>query len=225
MTLKKGDFIKINYTGKLETGAIFDTTIETVARENNIYNDKGIYGGDVVIIGAKNTIDGLDESFIDKNIGDEIEIKLTPEKAFGESNPKLIESISTSKFKNGNITVGSIIEKDGKQGIISRIIGRRATVDFNNPLSGKNVIYKYKIESLITNIDEKINGLLLLYAGIKSDHVEVIDNIATVFIPTTLTFNHRWIVMKGKMIQDILKYTDIQEVRFVEKYTKEDKNQ
>ena len=33
MTIKKGDFVKVNYTGWLEDGTVFDTTEEAVAKE------------------------------------------------------------------------------------------------------------------------------------------------------------------------------------------------
>lgn len=223
MALKNGDFIKINYTGKLKDGKIFDTTIESISKENNTYNENGIYGGDIIIIGAQNTIKGLDESFIGKNVGDEIEIELNPEEAFGITDSKLITSMSTSKFKDGKIIPGVIVEQDGKQGIVIRVIGRSAIVDFNNPLCGKTVIYKYKIEKQINYLNAQIQGIFTLYTGIKETSIEIENNIASIFIPSMLTFNQKWLLMKKRLFQDITSYTNINEVRYVEKYIKENK--
>lgn len=220
MSLQKGDFIKVNYTGKFKDGNIFDTTIESISKKNNIYNENGVYGGDIVIIGAKNTIDGLDEDFIGKDVGYETEIELTPEKAFGLPDPKLITSISISKIKNGNIKVGSIVEQNGKQGIITRIIGRRATIDFNNPLTGKNVIYTYKIEEKIDDLKNKINGLFKLYTGIKDTKIEVNENTAIIYIPKILTYNQKWLFIKNKFLKDIFDYTNINKIEFIEEYNK-----
>ena len=220
MSLQKGDFIKVNYTGKFKDGNIFDTTIESISKENNIYNENGVYGGDIVIIGAKNTIDGLDEDFIGKDVGYETEIELTPEKAFGLPDPKLITSISISKIKNGNIKVGSIVEQNGKQGIITRIIGRRATIDFNNPLTGKNVIYTYKIEEKIDDLKYKINGLFKLYTGIKDTKIEINENTAIIYIPKILTYNQKWLFIKNKFLKDIFDYTNINKIEFIEEYNK-----
>jgi len=47
-------------TGKNED-RIYDTTNEEVARANDIYNEKGKYGGDVIIVGSGHTVAGLDE--------------------------------------------------------------------------------------------------------------------------------------------------------------------
>ena len=217
MSLKNGDFIKINYTGKFEDGIIFDTTIETISKENNIYNENGVYGGDVIIIGAKNTIDGLDEDFLNKDVGYETTIKLSPEKAFGISDPKLITSVSISKIKNGNIKVGSVIEQNGRQGIITRIIGRRVTIDFNSPLKGKNVIYTYKIEKKIDDLKEKINGLFTLYTGIKELTININDNTAEIYTPNMLAYN--------QFLKDIFDYTNINNIKFIEDHKKDDKNQ
>ena len=223
MSLQKGDFIKVNYTGKFKDGNIFDTTIESISKENNIYNENGVYGGDIVIIGAKNTIDGLDEDFIGKDVGYETEIELTPEKAFGLPDPKLITSISISKIKSGNIKVGSIVEQNGKQGIITRIIGRRVTIDFNNPLTGKNVIYTYKIEEKIDDLKNKINGLFKLYTGIKDTKIEINENTAIIYIPKILTYNQKWLFIKNKFLKDIFDYTNINKIEFIEEYNKNEK--
>ena len=43
-SIKKGDFVIINYTSKIkETGEIFDTTIEEVARKERLYKDGEVH--------------------------------------------------------------------------------------------------------------------------------------------------------------------------------------
>ena len=37
MSIKHGDMVKVNYTGKLEDGSIFDTSKEDLAREAGVY--------------------------------------------------------------------------------------------------------------------------------------------------------------------------------------------
>ena len=69
MAIQKGDFIKLNYTGKFEDGRVFDTTDEDLAKKEDIFNPRGLYGGDVVIVGAGHTIEGLDEDLEGKEVG------------------------------------------------------------------------------------------------------------------------------------------------------------
>ena len=40
VVMEKGDFVRIDYVGKLESGEIFDLTREDVAKKEKIYNEK-----------------------------------------------------------------------------------------------------------------------------------------------------------------------------------------
>ena len=53
MALKEHDFVKINYTAKLKDGSIFDTTIESVAKENHL--SEGSFGPQVTSFFADQT--------------------------------------------------------------------------------------------------------------------------------------------------------------------------
>ncbi|MDY0267052.1 MAG: peptidylprolyl isomerase [Methanimicrococcus sp.] len=220
MALKKGDFIKLNYTGKTEDGKVFDTTEEEVAKAENVYTPQGLYGGDVIIIGYGHTIQGLDKELEGKEVGAQAEVTIPPEDAFGMPRDDLMQSISTSKFKDGKAQVGMVIEQDGRQGVVTKVIGRRATIDFNSPLAGKSVVYNYKIEAVLETIEDKIKGLFALYTGVSDSEVKVAGDVAEVEIPTGITFNQRWLFMKGKLADEILANTDLKEIRYVESVKK-----
>ena len=224
MALKKGDFIRINYTGKLEDGKVFDTTIEDVAKAEDVYNAQGLYGGDVIVIGYGHAIKGLDDALVGKNDGDEGEVTIAPEDAFGLSKENLIQSVSVSKFKDGRAQIGMVIEQDGRQGVVTKVIGRRATIDFNSPLAGKTVIYTYKIEGVLEKAEDKIKGLFALYTGVPEAVVKIDGDVADLEIPTEITFNQRWLFMKGKLAREVLENTDLKEIRFVEVVKKEEKS-
>ncbi|MDP2845850.1 MAG: peptidylprolyl isomerase [Candidatus Methanoperedens sp.] len=146
MSIQKGDFIKVSYTGKAaDDNRVFDTTDEEVAKTNNIYNEKGKYGGDVIIVGAGHTVAGLDEDLIGKDAGYTGSVTIPPEKAFGNRNPELIESIPITKFKERPQT-GMPVEVDGRPGIVIRMIGRMTQVDFNRFLAVQTVKYDYEIK-------------------------------------------------------------------------------
>jgi FKBP-type peptidyl-prolyl cis-trans isomerase SlyD len=223
MTLKKGDFIRINYTGKLEDGKVFDTTVEDVAKAHDIHSQQGLYGGDVIVIGYGHAIKGLDNALIGKNAGDEGTVVIEPEEAFGLPKDNLIQSVSTSKFKDGKAHVGMVIEQEGRQGVVTKVIGRRATIDFNSPLSGKMVIYDYKIEAVLETVEDKIKGLFALYTGVSEAVIKVNGEVADLEIPTEITFNQRWLFMKGKLAQEVLANTGLKEIRFVEVIKEEEK--
>jgi len=219
MTIEKGDFIKVSYTGKTDEGNVFDTTDEDVAKANNIYNEKGKYGGDVVIVGAKHTVAGLDEDFLGKDVGYNGSVTIPPEKAFGPRNPELIESIPANKFDK-RVQVGMPVEVEGRPGIVIRAIGRMVQVDFNRFLAGQTVTYDYEIKEKRDDVEGKVKGLLGLYIG-KDLTVQLNDSTVTVEIEPELTYNQRWLMSKRQIAREVIDNTDIKEILYIEKYNKE----
>ena len=218
LTIEKGDFIKVSYTGKFDDEKVFDTTDEELAKVNSIYNDRGMYGGDVVIVGAGHTIVGLDEDFVGKDVGYSGSVEIPPEKAFGEHNPKLVESVSITKFKDRQAHEGLEVEVNGQKGVVTKVIGRRVRVDMNHPLAGKTVIYEYNIEKLLDDEVEKIQGLFSLYTGLQDLDVEVSNGTATIITPAMLSYNQRWLMSKGRVATEIIENAGVEEVLYVEKY-------
>ncbi|MCZ7399083.1 MAG: peptidylprolyl isomerase [Candidatus Methanoperedens sp.] len=220
MSIAKGDFIRVSYTGKTaDDGHVFDTTDEDVAKASKIYNEKGKYGGDVVIVGSGHTVAGLDEDLIGKDVGYKGSVTIPPEKAFGVRNPELIESIPINRFKD-RPQVGMPVEIDGRPGIIIRMIGRMAQVDFNRFLAGQTVIYDYEIKEKIEDNEGKARGLIALYIG-KEMPVKVNDGEATVEIEPELTYNQRWLMTKRQIARELIENTDIKEILYLERYNKD----
>ncbi|MDD3043722.1 MAG: FKBP-type peptidyl-prolyl cis-trans isomerase [Methanosarcinaceae archaeon] len=221
MAIQKGDFIRLSYTGRFDNGRTFDTTDEELAKAEGIFNTQGLYGGDVIIVGAGHTIAGLDEALEGKEIGSTDSVEVPPEKGFGLSNPKLIKTLSITKFENKKAYPGMNVEIEGRRGVVTRVIGRKVSVDFNSPMAGKTVTYEFTIQELVEGDLKKVQGLLSLYTGIRDMEVEVEDGIAMISIPTNLTFNQRWLMVKNKIANEIMKYVDLKEVQFIEKVAAE----
>ncbi|MFA0823737.1 MAG: peptidylprolyl isomerase [Methanomethylovorans sp.] len=222
MAIEKGDFIKIAYTGRFEDGQVFDTTSEELAKENGIFNPRGMYGGDVVIVGSGHTIRGLDEDFIGKEVGYTGKLDIPPEKAFGAHNPALVESISVTKvaaqLKDTRPYPGMEIEVDGRKGVVQKIIGRRLRVDFNHALSGRTVTYEYTIENKLEEPMEKAKGLMALYTGASNMDIELTSDLIRVIIPIEFSFNQRWLISKGRIAHELIENLGISNLEFVEKY-------
>lgn len=219
MSIAKGDFIKVSYTGKTDEGRVFDTTDEDIAKTNNIYNEKGKYGGDIIIVGAGHTVEGLDEDIVGKEVGYKGSVTIPPEKAFGHRNPELIESIPITRF-NDRPQVGMPVQLDGRPGMVIRVIGRMAQVDFNRFLAGQTVSYDYEIKEKIEDTEAKVQGLLGLYIG-KAFSISLNDETVTVEIEPELTYNQRWLMSKRQIANEIINNTDIKEVHYLERYNRD----
>jgi len=211
MPVSEGDFIKINYTGRVgET--VFDTTDEEVAKEQGIHNPRAEYGPITIRVGSNHVILVLEEAVQGKEVGEEGEIEVSPEKAFGPHDETLVSSVSVSQFKD-KPHIGSRVEIDNREGVVVRIIGRRALVDFNHPLAGKTPSYTYKIEEKVEGAEEQIRGLIRLYAGRNDVEVAIDDGRAEMQLPPGITYDRRWMLWRGRIIHETFQYIkDVNEI-------------
>ena len=157
MTLKEKDFIEIAFTGKLQDGGVFDSNIQ---EELQKLNPKAKTKPFVFALGQDMFLKGVDEFLIGKDIGKH-KIELTPDKAFGKRDPKLIQMVPIKIFhaQQINPVPGYAFNFDGKVGKVLTVSGGRVIVDFNKPLAGKDIIYEINILRKVEDINEKIKSL------------------------------------------------------------------
>jgi FKBP-type peptidyl-prolyl cis-trans isomerase 2 len=160
MELAKGDFIELDFTGKIvDSEEIFDTTNKEVAKKASL--DTKNLSSFKLSVGNEMLPKGFDSDLIGKDIGKEYIINLTPENAFGKRDPKLVRMIPTKHFTEQNIEParGMQLDLDGQLTRILSSSGGRTLVDFNNPLAGKKIEYTYTILKKIEEQREKIDAL------------------------------------------------------------------
>jgi len=164
--MKQGDFIEIEYVGRVKlTDEIFDLTSEELAKKEKIYNPKHTYGPALVVVGSNMVIHGVMKEIEGMEVGDEREFGVSPGEGFGMRSPKLIRILPTSKFIENKINPvpGAYLEIDGMQAKVQSVSGGRVRVDFNNPLAGKELVYKVKILRKIEGNKNKVEKLLRYY--------------------------------------------------------------
>ncbi|MFQ5976463.1 MAG: peptidylprolyl isomerase [Candidatus Hydrothermarchaeales archaeon] len=149
-TAKKGDFVRVSYTGKFESGQVFDSTDKEVAKTEGIYTKDRKYGPLSVTIGESPLIEGFNEALIGMKEGGEKKVTIPPEKAYGEIDETLIKSIPVGVLKIQDIPakIGTQIETQDLVGRIIEVNDKRVKLDFNHPLAGKTLIFEIKIEEL-----------------------------------------------------------------------------
>ena len=159
--LNKGDFIKLEYTGYDTNGAIFDSTSGEVAK-----NLHGKEGPIVIVFGYDKLIVGLEEALNSMKTGEEKDVEIPPEKAFGERTRNLIRVLSEMELVKNKIRpqVGVTLLLETDQGMmygtVKAINSGRVTVDFNHPLANKIVNYKIKLLELVEKKEAKIDALI-----------------------------------------------------------------
>jgi FKBP-type peptidyl-prolyl cis-trans isomerase 2 len=163
MSIKKHDFLEVEYSGVLKgDNLLFDTTSEADAKKHNVHRTGARYGPLTVCVGEHFLLPGLDEFLIGKEVGKEYKVDLTPEQGFGKKDPKLIQMIPTSKFQESKINPfpGLQINVDGQMGMVKTVGAGRVMIDFNHPLSGKDLGYTITVKNMVTDEKQKVDAYL-----------------------------------------------------------------
>ncbi len=180
------DFVEINYTGKLhENGEVFDTTEEKVAKDNDLYQEGQTYEPATICIGRGHLIKGLDEHLLGKDAGKSYSFTVEPEKAFGKKNPKLLKIMAMGPFRKQDIMPqpGLQVSIDGQVGMIRSVTGGRVVVDFNHPLSGKQLDYEVMVKRILTSNEEKAKALVKLLFNQEAGDVKATETSLKITLP------------------------------------------
>ncbi|HET8828803.1 MAG TPA: FKBP-type peptidyl-prolyl cis-trans isomerase [Pelobium sp.] len=80
-----GDSVVVNYTGKLLSGKVFDTSVEADAKKANIFNPaRAPYQPLSLIIGKGNVIPGFDEAVMQMKKGEKATVIIPSKLGYGE---------------------------------------------------------------------------------------------------------------------------------------------
>ena len=218
-TIEKHDFIELNYTGRLTDGTVFDTTEKTVAEQNNLPTQGMIFASQIICIGENQVLPGLDKELVGKEVGQEYEITLSAEQAFGKRDIKKMKIVPMSTFIEHKVQPqpGLQIDVDGERGIVARVSGGRIIVNFNHPLAGREVMYSFKIVRKITDACEKVKSYLSNVLRIPREKVEVkvADNQVEITLPVDFPA-----VLTDLLTKKLLEVTGVKEVLFKKKEVK-----
>ena len=134
--VKNGDFIAVNYTGKLENGEVFDSSL-TPGREPLTFT-----------VGAGQMIKGFDAGVVGMKVGDKKTITISPEEGYGllnEDNKQIIpkENLPQQDFKVGEVyIIGQYRLK------IYEINDSNIVASVNNFLAGQTLIFEVELVSI-----------------------------------------------------------------------------
>ena len=213
--MQKGDFVKIGYVGRLETGEVFDLTDAEVAKKEGIYNSKIVYGDLPVIVGANFLIKGLDNALLGLGVGDKKEVEIKPEEGFGERDVKLVRTVPRKFFKDQKVEPrqGMIVDFGGTKGRIQSVDAGRIRVDFNNPLAGHTLKYSMEVREKIEKPEEKVKAIFEFF-GAKGAEPKIDGSTVTVSIQMPVQ-------MKEKISSLIIEHVgSIEKVNFIDSYGK-----
>ncbi len=219
MTVKNGDFIRIDYT-EIVDGQVIAATDKDVATEKGIFSEEAQYGPHLIVVGAGQLVKGYEDDLIGKEIGYSGSVEIAPENAFGLRDPKLVEIIPINRFKEQKPVPGMRVGVENKVGTVTRVIGRKVSVDFNHPLAGKTIVYEYKILENIEDQLEKLKALIKTFAHMELE-AEIKDDVAIITVLWELSYYKEWLMIRRGLADMIIQHLGLKEVDYVEKHTGE----
>jgi len=158
---KQKDFVEIKFTGYANS-QVFDSNIEEDLKQ---INPEAKPKKTIVKIGEKMVVLGLDKALEDKELNKEYEIDLKSKEAFGDRDRNLLKTIPLKSFTEQKVNPqpGMMLTLDQSVVKIVAVSGARVITDFNNPLAGKDIKYKFTITRIVTEEKEKVEALLDFY--------------------------------------------------------------
>lgn len=134
---KKGDAVKVHYTGKHTDGEVFDSSVGKEPLS--------------VTIGSGQVIEGFDAALVGMEVGDSKTVEIPASKAYGEVQKELIIQVPTTQVPPDlNPEVGMKLEMGGTNGevlmvVVVEITDSYVTLDANPPLAGKDLIFDIEL--------------------------------------------------------------------------------
>ena len=140
-TAKNGDNVSVHYTGTFNDGTKFDSS-----------HDRGEPIS--FTVGAGQMISGFDSAVNGMNVGESKTVTLSPDQAYGDSNPDAIQSVPKTEFPDGfEFIEGGVVQGQYPNGqpfraTITEVRESEATVDFNHPMAGKTLNFEIELVSI-----------------------------------------------------------------------------
>lgn len=136
--VKKGDKVKVHYTGTLDSGEVFDSSeAHGMPLEFEAGAGQMIKGFDLAVIGMK--------------LNEEKQIRIEAKDAYGDPKPEMVQKVPKDALpKDQEPEEGMTLIIGFPNGMrlparITKVEGTEVTLDLNHPLAGKALNFKVKL--------------------------------------------------------------------------------
>jgi peptidylprolyl isomerase len=225
MPNKKGDFLLIEYIAKVkETGDVFDTTQEELAKEKRLYKEGESYEPKLVVIGEGWMLKALDDSLMPLTLNKSETVEIPPDQAFGSRDPEKVRMIPLRRLRDKGIspTIGLRIEYEKRMATVRTVGGGRVQLDFNPPLAGKTLVYEVTARKKLRLQKDKILALIhrrIPLIEIAKFKLEIEKTKTTIRVPEEAFYIEGLPIAKRGIAADIHRFFQtIAKVEFVESF-------
>ena len=138
---KHGDTVKVHYTGKLEDGTVFDTSINRDPLQ--------------FTIGEGQIIPGFEQAVVGMNPGESKTTKVPADKAYGSHHKEEVLVVDRNQFPvDLKPEVGQKLQirrTDGQTSVVTvtDVSESSVTLDANHPLAGKDLTFDIQLIEIV----------------------------------------------------------------------------
>jgi len=139
--VKKGDTIRVHYTGKLEDGQEFDSSLKRDPLQFEV--------------GTGSMIKGFENAVLDLKPGDKKTVTIVPEEAYGERDENLLIKMPKKSVPEGvTPEVGMRLQIANQQGqavpvVVTEVLDDSLRLDANHPLAGKTLVFDIEVVEIL----------------------------------------------------------------------------
>jgi FKBP-type peptidyl-prolyl cis-trans isomerase SlyD len=136
MAITKDKVVSIDYTLTGENGQVLDSS---KGKEPLAY-----------LHGANNIIPGLESALEGKAAGDQLNVSIPPEQAYGTRDERMVQAVPRTAFQGvADIQPGMQFQAQTQQGArlitVVGVEGDQVTIDANHPLAGATLNFDVKV--------------------------------------------------------------------------------
>jgi len=137
-SIKTGDTISVDYTGKFENGEVFDSSRDRTPLK--------------FTVGSGQLIPGFDAAVIGMQPGEKKTVTIAPEEGYGARDSERVVSMPRKGVPEGmQVEVGLAVQLADQQGnpvpaVIQELTDEAVILDLNHPLAGKTLTFDIEIK-------------------------------------------------------------------------------
>ena len=138
---KQGDTVHVHYTGKLDDGTVFDSSIDREPLE--------------FTLGQGQVIPGFEEAVEGMNPGESKTATIAAAQAYGTHREEMVVSVNRSELPpHLDLAVGQQLEIRQPQGDsivvrVSEVSESTVTLDANHPLAGEDLTFEIQLVEIV----------------------------------------------------------------------------
>jgi peptidylprolyl isomerase len=141
--VQQGDTVKVHYTGTLDSGEVFDSSIDGEPLQ--------------FTVGNHDLIAGFEQAVLGMLPGDEKTTKISAVRAYGNHQKELVVEIDRKNMSDDTeLQIGQrvqINQPDGQEFVmtVADLTDDKVTLDANHPLAGKDLTFDISLIEIVSS--------------------------------------------------------------------------